>query len=84
MNADVSSCASAGPMVTASWDPVSESGRGRVAVPDVGAEGTDGAQVVTGERCLFFPFFSPSLSLLLDQMQCTTPGGDNMLSIAHL
>jgi hypothetical protein len=51
-------------MVTASRDSVSESGRGWVAIPDVGEEGIDGAQVVMRFFILLFPpsrlpFFSP-------------------------
>ena len=44
-------------MVTASRNPVSESRWGWVAVPDVGEEGTNGAQIVMW--CFPFVFISP-------------------------
>lgn len=46
-----------GPMVTAPRDSVSESGRGWVAVPDVGEESVDGAQVVMWCFISFHPVF---------------------------
>lgn len=85
-----------GPMVTAPWHSVSESGWGRVAVPDAGEESINGAQVVMPVFCFVScRFVSPppplSFSLVLSFLPfespiaiCTTPGGDNMLSITHI
>ena len=80
-----------GSMVTAPRDSVPKSRRGRVAVPDVGEEGTNRAQTVM--LCFFFSLisFSPfslrfaSLTCFENHtLQCTTPGGDNYALHPHI